>query len=195
MPVRAIVLVGFMACGKTKIGKFLAQRLDWDFVDLDAEIERREGQSIAEIFRDRGEHGENGYRDAENRAVSFLASSLNRDTVIALGGGTFCFPRNRDLLEGWPSIFLDVPIDELWQRSQQEAAKRPLRKDDPEKFQKLFEDRLPDYRKATVTIVTSGRDPSSLCEEIESILQVRGSAHPSAQAQVTPARSGTGEAE
>ncbi len=195
MPVRAIFLVGFMACGKTTIGKFLAERLNWDFVDLDAEIERREGQNIAEIFRDRGEHGENGYRDAENRALSSLAANLKRDTVIALGGGTFCFPRNRDLLKAWPSVFLDAPVDELWQRSQREAAKRPLRKDDPEKFQKLFEDRLPHYRKATVTIVTSGRDRSSLCEEIESILQVRGSAHPLAQAQVTPGRSGTGEAE
>ncbi len=195
MPVRAIFLVGFMACGKTTTGKHLAQRLQWDFVDLDAEIERREGKSIAEIFGIRGEHGENGYRDAETRALSSLTANLKRDTVVALGGGAFYYPRNRDLLQTWPSVFLDAPLDELWQRSQQDALKRPLRNSDPEKFRALFEDRLPQYRKAKVTIVTSGRDPSSLCDEIESILQVRGSAHPSAQAQITPARSGTGETE
>ena len=195
MPVRAIFLVGFMACGKTTTGKHLARRLGWDFIDLDAEVERREGLSVAEIFRDRGEYGEKGYRAAETSALRSLINSLERDTVIALGGGTFHIQQNRDLIGVWPSIFLDAPVDELWKRSQQEATKRPLRKDDPERFKALLQERLPHYTKATVTIVTSGRDPSSLCDEIESILQVRGSARPSAPAYISPTHSGIGEAE
>ena len=96
MPARAIFLVGFMACGNTISGKELAARLNWDFVDLDAEIESHEGQTIAEIFRLRGEHGENGYRDAETEALHLLTKSLQRDTVIALGGGTFLLcPKSR----------------------------------------------------------------------------------------------------
>ncbi len=55
MGVRAVFLVGFMAAGKTTVGQELARRLGWDFVDLDAEIESRERQTIAEMFRDRGE--------------------------------------------------------------------------------------------------------------------------------------------
>lgn len=195
MPVRAIFLAGFMACGKTTTGKHLARRLKWDFIDLDAEIERREGQTIAEIFRDRGEHGSNGYRAAETQALRALIEYLKQDTVIALGGGTFYSAQNRELVQPWPSVFLDAPVEELWRRSQQEAAKRPLRKDDPERFKSLFEERLPHYRKATVTIVTSGRDASSLCDEIQSILQVQASAHSSAPAQVSPAHSEIGEAE
>jgi shikimate kinase len=195
MEVRAVFLVGFMACGKTTIGRQLARRLNWDFVDLDADIEAREKQSIATIFRERGEHGENGYRDAEERALRGLTESLTRDTVVALGGGTFYYPKNRDLLRSWPSVFLDAPVEELWRRSQEDAGTRPLRKNNPSEFRDLYEQRLPQYRKATVTIVTSGKDPSSLCAEIESILQVRGGVESSASTRVPPTHIETGESQ
>jgi shikimate kinase len=195
MAVRAVVLVGFMACGKTTIGRQLARRLNWDFVDLDANIEAREKQSIASIFRERGEHGENGYRAAEERALRDLTESLTRDTVIALGGGTFYYPKNREMVGSWPSVFLDAPVEELWRRSQEDAGKRPLRNDNPSHFRNLYEQRLPHYRKATVTVVTSGRDPSSLCAEIESILQVRGGVESSASTQVPPTHIETGESQ
>jgi shikimate kinase len=195
MAVRAVFLVGFMACGKTTIGRQLARRLNWDFVDLDAHIEAREQQSIATIFQERGEHGENGYRDAEERALRALTSSLKRDTVIALGGGTFYYPKNQEMIRSWPSVFLETPVEELWRRSQEDAGKRPLRKDDPAEFRALYNQRLPQYRKATVTIVTSGKDPSSLCVEIESILQVRGGVESSASTQVPPTHIETGESQ
>jgi shikimate kinase len=193
MAVRSVFLVGFMACGKTTIGRQLARRLNWDFVDLDAHIEAREKQSIATIFHERGEHSENGYRDAEERALRALTSSLKRDTVIALGGGTFYYPKNQEMIRFWPSVFLETPVEELWRRSQEDPAKRPLRKDNPAEFRALYNQRLPQYRKATVTIVTPGKDPSSLCAEIESILQVRGGVESSASAQVTPTHIETGE--
>jgi shikimate kinase len=164
---RAVFLVGFMASGKTTVGAALARRLTWDFVDLDAEIEARAGQTIAEIFRGRGE---SEFRLIEAAALRELTESLERDTVIALGGGTFAQPSNLELLKPWPSIFLDAPVEELWRRSQQEDKKRPLRSNFPD-FARLHETRLPYYRKALVTIVTSGRDEASLCGEIESILQ------------------------
>jgi len=180
MAVRAVFLVGFMACGKSSLGQELARRLDWDFVDLDAVIEARERQSIADIFRDRGERG---FRVAETSALRHLIESLRsdtvlcdpilRDTVVALGGGTFAQSANRELLQSWPTVFLDVPLDELWQRSRDKAELRPLRKDRTE-FDRLHRERLPDYRQATVTIVTSGKDPTSLCAEIERSLQFWG---------------------
>jgi len=189
--VRAVFLVGFMACGKTTVGQELARRLGWDFVDLDARIESRERQAIAEIFRDREERG---FRLAEAAALRDLTESLEHDTVVALGGGTFAQPRNRELLQCWPSVFLDSPLDELWRRSQADATKRPLRKEDPTEFARLHEYRLPFYRQATVTVVTSGKDPVSLCAEIERTLhlgdtEVDGSSH------IPPAHSGTGESQ
>jgi len=192
MGVRAVFLVGFMASGKSSVGQELARRLDWDFVDLDARIESRERQTISEIFRDRGEPG---FRLAETNALRDLTESLERDTVVALGGGAFAQPKNRELLRSWTSIFLEAPLDELWRRSLEDGAKRPLRKDDLAEFGRLYESRLPHYRQASVTVVTSGRDPASLCAEIERTLQFRGEAEAAGSSQIPPARFGTGESQ
>ena len=160
-------LVGFMASGKTTVGGQLARRLGWDFVDLDAEIESRAGQSIAEIFRSGGERE---FRLLEASALRNLTTGLDHDTVVALGGGTLGHAANVELLRPWPSIFLDADPDVLWKRSQQADGKRPLRKDYSD-FARLHNERLPSYRDATVTIVTAGKDPASLCAEIEGILK------------------------
>lgn len=90
MEVRAVFLVGFMASGKSSVGRELARRLGWEFVDLDAEIESREGRTIPEIFRDREEQG---FRLIEARALRKLTESLERDTVVALGVGHSHRPR------------------------------------------------------------------------------------------------------
>ena len=192
MGVRAVFLVGFMASGKTTVGQELARRLGWDFVDLDAQIESREQQPIAEIFRDRGEHE---FRLVEASALRDLMESLERDTVVALGGGTFAQPGNRELLRPWPSVFLDTPLPELWRRSREDGAKRPLRKDDRTEFARLHEYRLPFYREATVTVVTSGKDPASLCVEIERTLHFGGRTEAEGSSQVSPGHSGTGESQ
>jgi len=192
MGVRAVFLVGFMASGKTTVGEELARRLGWDFVDLDSAIEARERQTIAEIFRD---SGESKFRIVEASTLGELTDALARDTVIALGGGTFANPENRELLRQWPSIFLEAPTEELWKRSMKDAGKRPLRKDVLAEFATLYEQRRPFYREATVTIVTSGKDPASLCAEIESILQIWGKTDSSGTAQNHSARFETGESQ
>jgi shikimate kinase len=192
MGVRAVFLVGFMAAGKTTVGQELARRLGWDFVDLDAQIESREGQTIAEIFRDRGERE---FRIVETAALRDLTESLERDTVVALGGGTFVQPKNRELLRRWISVFLDVPPDELWRRSREDATKRPLRKDDPAEFDRQYGYRLNQYRKATVTVVTSGKDMDSLCAEIERTLQFRRGTEDAGSSRVPADHLGTGESQ
>jgi shikimate kinase len=169
MGVRAVFLVGFMASGKSSVGQELARRLGWDFVDLDARIEFRERQSIPEIFRDKGEHG---FRAAETAALRELTESLPRECVVALGGGAFAQEENRELLRAWPSVFLEAPVEELWRRSLEDGIKRPLRKD-PEHFARLYAERLPFYRQATLVVETSGKDVSSVCARIESTLRLK----------------------
>jgi shikimate kinase len=188
--------VGFMASGKSTVGQELARRLDWDFVDLDTRIEARERQTVAEIFR---EHGETGFRLAETNAIVDLLSdigrdSLTRNSVVALGGGAFAQQGNRELLRQWPSVFLDAPATELWQRSLTDGIERPLRTD-PERFAQLYEERLPFYREATMTVVTSGKDLSALCGEIERRLQFRGMNEAASPSQKPPAVFGTGESQ
>jgi shikimate kinase len=170
MGVRAVFLTGFMGSGKSSVGRELARRLRWDFVDLDARIEIREGKSVAEIFSGRGEPG---FRIAETAALLELTQTLERDSVVALGGGAFAQDENRELLQQWPSVFLQAPVDELWRRSSDDHEIRPLRKD-REQFAKLYAKRFPFYRQATLCIETSGKNPVAVCLEIESALQLSG---------------------
>lgn len=168
MGVRAVFLVGFMGSGKSSVGKELAQRLGWDFVDLDARIESRERSSIPEIFSNQGEHG---FRLVETAALGELTNGLTRDTVVALGGGAFVRKENRALLRHWPSVFLEAPVDELWRRCAKQESDRPLRQD-REQFACLYEQRLPCYRRAAVAVETGGRDLSAICADIEAALQL-----------------------
>jgi shikimate kinase len=171
MGVHAVFLVGFMASGKSSVGQELARRLDWDFVDLDARIESRERQTVPEIFRDRGEPG---FRLAETDALrDLLTERLERNRVVALGGGAFVQEKNRELLRQWPTIFLEATVSELWQRSLTDGVERPLR-GDPEQFAKLYAERLPFYRQASGVVETTGKPLVSICVEIEGALQLRG---------------------
>jgi shikimate kinase len=109
-----LVLTGFMGAGKTTIGRLLAARLAWDFLDLDASIEARTGLAVPAIF---ALHGEPHFRRLESQA---LAAALGRrNLVVALGGGTPEVLTNRLLLEQTPAtatIFLDAPFPVLYDR-------------------------------------------------------------------------------
>jgi shikimate kinase len=171
MDVRAVFLVGFMASGKSSVGQELARRLGWDFVDLDARIEGREGRTVPEIFRERGEPG---FRLAEANALrDLLDESRRHHYVVALGGGVFVQEINRELLREWPSVFLEAPAAELWQRSLTDGVERPLR-GDREQFAQLYAERLPFYRQASAVVDTTGKPLASICAEIEDALQLRG---------------------
>jgi shikimate kinase len=172
--VRAVFLVGFMGSGKNTVGRELAHRLGWDFIDLDSRIEAHERQTIPEMFRLRGE---NYFRQAETSALRDLLENFLRPSVVALGGGAFAQEINRELLRPWPSVFLNAPTEEHWQHCLQHESKsgaeRPLRKD-PEQFARLHAERLPFYRQASLTVETSGKDVTTICLEIEHAFQLRG---------------------
>jgi shikimate kinase len=191
MEVRAVFLVGFMASGKSSVGQELARRLDWDFLDLDARIESREGRTVPEIFRERGEPG---FRRAETGALrDLLAESLQRGRVVALGGGAFVPEMNRELLRQWPSVFLQAPAAELWQRSLTDGVERPLR-GDPEQFAQLYAERLPFYRQASVVVETTHKPLTTICAEIEGALQLRETPEDAASSG-NCSSSGTGESQ
>jgi shikimate kinase len=86
-------------------------------------------------------------------------------------------------------------LDELWRRSLEDPTERPLRKDDLTEFARLYESRLPFYRQATMTVVTSGKDPASLCAEIERTLLFRERTEAAASPRATPDNFGTGESQ
>jgi shikimate kinase len=172
LAIRAIFLVGFMGAGKTSVGRALGQRLNWLFEDLDNRIERREGRTVPEIFRDSGEPA---FRRAEHEALQELLQSSSGapivGQVIALGGGAFVQEENSALLkaDGVSTVFLDAPIDELWQRCCQQARKaeteRPLL-GSLDQFRRLHNERRKKYMKAGMTIQTSNRSIDEIAVEI-----------------------------
>jgi shikimate kinase len=159
----SLFLVGFMGSGKTTVGRLLAERLGWSFVDLDERIVEAEGRSIPEIFTDGGEAA---FRAAEERALRAVAGSA--DAVVATGGGLFSRPENRLLIAGaggW-SIFLDVPWKVLEDRLGRSDAGRPLWRSS-EEARVLFESRVSDYRKADVVMTIGGDEtPAAVAEAI-----------------------------
>jgi shikimate kinase len=150
---RRLVLTGFMGAGKSTIGRLLAARLNWSFLDLDAHLESRTGSTIPQLF---AQHGEAHFRRLESSA---LASALGRDyTVLALGGGTPEELTNRLLLEQTPAtftIFLDAPFPTLFDRCMLQDIARPVLAD-PAAAQLRFNKRHPLYRRlANLTIDTA----------------------------------------
>lgn len=141
-----IYLVGFMATGKTTIGKALARSLQFAFRDLDAEVERRQACTIAEIF---DLHGESKFRELE--AEILRASRDEENLVMATGGGTFCDPRNRDWIsEHGLSVWLDLPFSEIARRMGAEQVQRRPLFQNPKQALDLFETRKIDYGHADV---------------------------------------------
>ena len=173
---QVVALTGFMGSGKTTVGRALAKLLVWEFVDLDAMIEAREGRAIREIFRSEGEAE---FRQIEQAALRECLAGCVHPTVIALGGGTFVSVRNKRLLHEARacSIFLEVPVEELLSRcansAEGEASNpRPLAGDSKE-FRRLQEERLPWYRRANLTIDASGKTAEEIAREIAELLRRR----------------------
>lgn len=117
-----IYLIGMPACGKTTIGKYLAERLHYQFVDLDEMIVAQERKSIPLIFAN---HGENYFREIE-RLVLHQSFDFQK-VVIATGGGTPCFFDNLEMLKknGW-AVYLQVSPESLTQRVLEQKGTRPL---------------------------------------------------------------------
>lgn len=166
---RGIFLLGFMGSGKSTIGQMLASQQGRRFVDLDERIERKEARPIAEIFQHQGEPA---FRAIETRELIELLAEMRTTpgAVVALGGGTFAQPGNRQLLEtfGGLTVFLDCPLEELEHRCR-DNTHRPLAQD-PSAFRTLYQERQTSYRLANVT-VDAGRSPEVVTESILGMLK------------------------
>ncbi|HLW62795.1 MAG TPA: shikimate kinase [Flavobacterium sp.] len=163
-----IILTGYMGSGKTTVGLALAQQLSIPFFDLDEQIENETGQSISEIFKERGSLW---FRKKEHTLLNELMRK-NEYFVLSLGGGTPCYANNHLLLqsEGISSFYLKANVATLVERLSKETEHRPLLKDlntDLASYigQHLFE-RTPFYNYAKHTITIDKRTTMMITEEI-----------------------------
>ncbi|WP_299261065.1 shikimate kinase [uncultured Aquimarina sp.] len=170
-----IILLGYMGCGKSSIGKDLASKLEMECLDLDDYIESQEKKSVNQIFKDKGEIY---FRKKENQ---YLKEALERytNTIISLGGGTPCFAGNLEIIknmENAKSVYLKTSLQELVNRLFLEKEKRPLishisSKDDLKDFirKHLFE-RSFYYNQAKYIISTDDKTVAEIATEIKNTL-------------------------
>jgi shikimate kinase len=165
-----IIITGFMGCGKTRIARELARRLNLEMADLDERITEREGRSPAQLIVDEGEEA---FRLIESEVLREL---LETDTarVIALGGGAWIGEANRNLINDHRclTVWLDVPFEVCWSRIEASDDDRPLGKT-REQAQALYDHRKPVYRLANTHVqVTAQESFDDLIVRITSSLRL-----------------------
>lgn len=163
-----IVLIGFMGCGKSTVGKRLAALLGWEFVDTDARIEEEHKMQVSEIFL---RMGEIAFRKMERDLIARLSERMHQ--VIATGGGIIKNPENCQRLKegGAVIVHMYTAPEELYRRMRYDTT-RPLLapyegEERCEAIQKLLQERLPLYRSAAdLEISVSNQSPEDIAEEI-----------------------------
>ncbi len=159
-----VTLMGFMGSGKTTVGRILATRLGWDFVDTDRLVESKAGIPIPEIFAERGEAG---FRELEAAAIQEVSRGDRQ--VIATGGGAILDPANRLALRmAGVVVHLKASPEMLWRRVS--GSERPLAQD-PVAFRERYQERFPLYQQIPIQVASS----SSAARVAERILEnIRG---------------------
>jgi shikimate kinase len=163
VPVRRIVLTGFMGSGKSTVGPLVAARLGWRFVDVDDVIEADTGMAITQFF---ARFGETAFRDCERETISRLAAE--DAMVLALGGGAIETQVTREQLLRSPGtlvVHLHVELATTLARCGGTEGTRPILADQAN-LAARYERRLPLYRMAHVTIEADARTPEQVAEAI-----------------------------
>jgi len=145
------------------VARALSQLLENGFIDLDQHITETQGRTPQEIIEREGEHR---FRELETRALESVLSGEG-PLIIALGGGTWTDPRNRELINslGALTVWLDTPFEICWKRIEAAPATRPLARSRQE-AERLFEARLPIYELAEARIPVANDDPRNIALRI-----------------------------
>jgi shikimate kinase len=148
-----IFLIGFMGCGKTTLGKRLAQKMSCDFIDLDHQLEQETGMSVADYF---SSNGEEAFRLLEKQTLNTLHFPTN--CIISTGGGTPCYHDNMEFMNrNGITIYLNMPPAALAKRLEHGKYKRPLiaHLDESELvnfIEAKLKERAPFYKRSFLTV-------------------------------------------
>ncbi len=159
-----IILIGMPGCGKTTIGKLLAERLGLTFFDSDNVFSERVHPSISEFFKT---HGEDEFRREETKILRYLSQKSN--CIIATGGGVVERTENKEILKsGGTVVFINRSPEDIV--SDVDTASRPLLADGKEKIFALYEKRIPKYLDfCDVEIKNQGRLPDLVNKIIDEV--------------------------
>ena len=164
--------MGYMASGKSLIGKLLAKKMHLEFYDLDNEIELNNGENVSTIFKIKGEIY---FRKLENKVLKHLLET-KADCIIAIGGGTPCYGNNISIINKLAtSIYLKASVSTLYNRLKKEKNKRPLvasinTEDLPEFIGKHLFERQQFYLQAKHKIETDNKNSTEIIDEITALI-------------------------
>ncbi|SNZ02030.1 shikimate kinase [Flagellimonas pacifica] len=168
-----VVLVGYMASGKSSVGRLLAKQLGAKFIDLDSYIEEHQKKTIRAIF---SENGEIFFRKLEHKMLQKVLNE-NESVLLSTGGGTPCYSNNMDtiLKNSNHSIYLQLSVSALVERISKEKDQRPLVKDLedhelPEFIGKHIFERRQYYELAKHIISCDKKELEEVVAEIEDLL-------------------------
>lgn len=153
---KTLALVGLPGGGKSTVGRQLARRLGWPFVDSDTVLEERLGMPIRQFFE---QHGEAAFRDHEEAVIDELTREHEAPKVLATGGGALLREPNRDRLHGRCTVvYLRSTPDELYRRLRHDTQRPLLQVADPlAKLRELYTQRHPLYEGTAHFSVDTGR--------------------------------------
>ncbi len=164
---RPVFLVGFMASGKSSVGRALAGRLGAEFEDTDALVEAAAGTTIEAIFR---EEGEGRFREREWEALRSLGG--RGALVAATGGGLFLGAMQRAFMKArGVTVWLDVPFEVAVARVGSGAGRPLWASADPIAFRAFFEKRRAAYALADVHVAAGVGDPDAIAERIAALVE------------------------
>lgn len=133
----SVILIGMPGSGKSTLGKILAEKISYEFIDMDKFIENKSGQSIEQLFS----KGENSFRDVESEACVEL--SRLESTVIATGGGVVKRKENMECFKESTVVFINRPVDKIIEDINKEE--RPLLKSGIQNIEEIYNERIELY--------------------------------------------------
>ncbi len=161
-----IILCGFMSCGKTTVGKKLADLIGYKFIDTDEMIIELSGKSIKELF---AEGGEELFRDMEHEVAKKLDSL--EGYVISTGGGMMTFDRNIDVINNGIVIYIDTPFNICYKRLL--GTGRPIVSSKTrDEMIKMYNERISMYKKASHYKVKNNNKPNETAKEIMEVMSL-----------------------
>ncbi|WP_082233853.1 shikimate kinase [Halobacillus massiliensis] len=165
-----IYLIGYMGSGKSTVASVLSRKLNYEYIEMDQQIEQKEGLSIPEIFQ---KYGEAYFRKAESE----LLQSISGDVIVSTGGGIVLSDENRKWLKGNTVVYLDASFETIDERLSGDMS-RPLWSGQKNENNKRYEERLPLYQSsASCTVKVDGKEPEEIADEVLSCLNLQISGH------------------
>lgn len=164
---KQVFLIGYRATGKTTVAKKVSEIIGWDFVDVDAEIERLTSRKITDIFKN---DGEDKFREIESEVLKTL-SKLDK-TVFSTGGGIILLEKNREIIKEGFVVLLEASIQTIMKRMMEDNSRPPLTNLTlEEEIQKTLSQRQPIYNQMYhLKIVNENVSPETIANLIANII-------------------------